>query len=351
MQTQENKIDMGKALDADLVVTKSSEAESKVQDESSGSGNDTNTDDADIKPIYDEEPMAEVQLTAEYNIFATGQQHNEQPEIINEAQIQEKFFAIAVLKNELRKLKGNSVDTKFTKSSVLGKPVLQPLRNQSVVRQQNGFKSERSKISKLRWIPTGKLLDSCMGKVDSEPRHGSNVDISKIHECKQTLDLSSLGMIKMNEEKGIMPTKIKLTLEQAQQGVSNDVLVSIEGVEELKSNVWIKGDLAMVVSLEHLMLPIRLTLFDAAEPFVAVVYGVWHWWLAEIISDLAWQIVTFAAMADASYLSIASLPEISECANGGKDYHKRADRSCPYVSLDDVVVHSRWSLCYQERAW
>ncbi|GJX62853.1 retrovirus-related pol polyprotein from transposon TNT 1-94 [Tanacetum coccineum] len=40
---------------------------------------------------------------------------------------------------------------------------------------------------------------------------------------------------------GRMPTKIELTLEQSQQGVSNDVLVSIEGVEELKRNVWIKG--------------------------------------------------------------------------------------------------------------
>nr|GEY95873.1 retrovirus-related Pol polyprotein from transposon TNT 1-94 [Tanacetum cinerariifolium] len=43
-------------------------------------------------------------------------------------------------------------------------------------------------------------------------------------------------------DKGIMPTKIELTLEQSQQGVSNDVLVSIEGVEELKRNVWIKGE-------------------------------------------------------------------------------------------------------------
>nr|GEV20865.1 ADP-ribosylation factor 1-like 2 [Tanacetum cinerariifolium] len=42
-------------------------------------------------------------------------------------------------------------------------------------------------------------------------------------------------------DKRIMPTKIELTLEQSQQGVSNDVLVSIEGVEELKRNVWIKG--------------------------------------------------------------------------------------------------------------
>ncbi|GJT47542.1 putative ribonuclease H-like domain-containing protein [Tanacetum coccineum] len=44
-----------------------------------------------------------------------------------------------------------------------------------------------------------------------------------------------------NNAEGRMPTKTELTLEQSQQGVSNDVLVSIEGVEELKRNVWIKG--------------------------------------------------------------------------------------------------------------
>ncbi|GKE99573.1 hypothetical protein Tco_0022924 [Tanacetum coccineum] len=43
----------------------------------------------------------------------------------------------------------------------------------------------------LRWIPTGKLFNSCTSKVDSEPPHGSNVDILNIHECKQTLDGSA----------------------------------------------------------------------------------------------------------------------------------------------------------------
>ncbi|GKD23596.1 hypothetical protein Tco_1225299, partial [Tanacetum coccineum] len=38
------------------------------------------------------------------------------------AQIQEKVFAIVALKNDLRKLNGNSVDTKFAKTSILGKP-------------------------------------------------------------------------------------------------------------------------------------------------------------------------------------------------------------------------------------
>nr|GFC37980.1 hypothetical protein [Tanacetum cinerariifolium] len=56
----EEKVDTCKALDASLVDTESSEIESKVQDTSSKSGNDAHADDVDIRPIYDEEPMAEV---------------------------------------------------------------------------------------------------------------------------------------------------------------------------------------------------------------------------------------------------------------------------------------------------
>ncbi|GJX09852.1 hypothetical protein Tco_0199711 [Tanacetum coccineum] len=84
MQTQESKIDMGKAMDVDLVVTESSGTKSEVQDKSSRSGNDAYTDDVDIIPIYDKEPMAKVQLTIECNVFATGKQHTEQPEINSE---------------------------------------------------------------------------------------------------------------------------------------------------------------------------------------------------------------------------------------------------------------------------
>ncbi|GJZ58319.1 hypothetical protein Tco_0613813 [Tanacetum coccineum] len=59
MQTQESKIDTGTTIDAHLVATKSSRIESEVQDDSSKSGNDTNANDVDIRPIYDEEPMTE----------------------------------------------------------------------------------------------------------------------------------------------------------------------------------------------------------------------------------------------------------------------------------------------------
>nr|GFC78964.1 hypothetical protein [Tanacetum cinerariifolium] len=51
----------------------------------------------------------------------------------------------------------------------------------------------------LRWLPTGKLFDSCTSKVEREPTHGFNADISNIHECKQTLDLSAGTSIKCSE--------------------------------------------------------------------------------------------------------------------------------------------------------
>ncbi|GJS05571.1 hypothetical protein Tco_0322079 [Tanacetum coccineum] len=168
---------------------------------------DIDIEDAVIKPVNAQEPFAKVKLTAQHNVFANEQQHfvqsepiydtsvgkeNEKLHMENEhlkqtykdlydsikktrvqtkghndsliaqinsktvenvdlkAQIQEKLFANVALKNEIRKLKGNSVDTKFAKPSILGKSVLQPPRNQSVVRQPNAFKSERPDFSKPR---------------------------------------------------------------------------------------------------------------------------------------------------------------------------------------------------------
>nr|GEW75004.1 hypothetical protein [Tanacetum cinerariifolium] len=388
--------------------------ESEMSLELLRSRNDTNDDDADIKPTYDEEPMAEVQLNAKCNIFAIGQQHTDQPEIINEgrvdhnkakikkeidvletinielehkvanfrkenktlkkhykdlydsikiirtktikqttslltnnadlkAQIQEKVFAIAALKNDLRKLKRNSVDTKFAKTSVLGKPILQLLRNQSVVRHPDAFKSERPQMSKQRfasqvdvnnnlsrpitqhclpkkresifakpdhmiatssyrnssknmlrfssndmvqnsyleearrkthernrnskssmmhtvspqttakdskpkprsinqtsrslpsrWIPTGKLFDSCTSKVDSEPPHGSNVDISKIHECKQTLDLSAGISINVQKEQSLDLSAVQASLVNVKEVPTTD-MIRITTMIELES--------------------------------------------------------------------------------------------------------------------
>nr|GEZ35258.1 retrovirus-related Pol polyprotein from transposon TNT 1-94 [Tanacetum cinerariifolium] len=91
-------------------------------------GNDAHNDDADTRPIYDEEPMDEVQTTAEIDVFAIGQQHTEQPKFNNEGKVVQ-----------------NAKEYHDT-----WKPMSQPLRNQSVVRQLTAFKSERPRISKPR---------------------------------------------------------------------------------------------------------------------------------------------------------------------------------------------------------
>ncbi|GJU57887.1 hypothetical protein Tco_1235653 [Tanacetum coccineum] len=210
MQSKERKDNSSKALDAGLVVTESNETESERHVLSSRFGNDTHTDDADINSVNDKQPMAEVDknttpkstdmshrggeidhnadakkcqvscplpnssfdnMTTEFsnqsieseNIslkktvaqlqkdFSRMETHYSVENANLKAQIQEKVFANVALKNELIKLKGNSVDTKFAKPSILGKPVLQPPRNQSVVRQPNAFKSERPNFLKPRF--------------------------------------------------------------------------------------------------------------------------------------------------------------------------------------------------------
>ncbi|GJV26255.1 hypothetical protein Tco_1378950 [Tanacetum coccineum] len=81
MQRQEEKINMREAIDAGLVVTESSGTKPDKQDTSSSSGNyTTQAVDADIGPVNDDEPFAEVQLTALHNILANEQQHTEQSE-------------------------------------------------------------------------------------------------------------------------------------------------------------------------------------------------------------------------------------------------------------------------------
>ncbi|GJZ04031.1 hypothetical protein Tco_0537306 [Tanacetum coccineum] len=119
MQTKEGKVDTSKALDASLVDTESSGTEFEKKDTSSRSGKDANADNADIKP---------------------RQQRTEQPEFNNKGEVDHNV--------EQCHDKRNSVNTKFAKSSILGKPVLQPHRNQSVVRQPNAFNSERPRTSK-----------------------------------------------------------------------------------------------------------------------------------------------------------------------------------------------------------
>ncbi|GJT35854.1 hypothetical protein Tco_0926273 [Tanacetum coccineum] len=58
----------------------------------------------------------------------------------------------------------------------------------------------------LKWIPTGKILTSSTTKVDSEPTNGSNDDITNQYESKQTLDVS-VGTLNIHAGTSLNPTK------------------------------------------------------------------------------------------------------------------------------------------------
>ncbi|GKC14322.1 hypothetical protein Tco_1011104, partial [Tanacetum coccineum] len=111
MQIQESKTDTGKALDANLVDTESIRTYSTVQDDSSRSGNDTDADDADIKPIYDEEPMSEVQ------------QYTEQPKIIVEGR-GDQYPETCQVKSSMLDSSPDNQTTEYSKQSLESENIL-----------------------------------------------------------------------------------------------------------------------------------------------------------------------------------------------------------------------------------
>ncbi|GJT18781.1 putative reverse transcriptase domain-containing protein [Tanacetum coccineum] len=150
MQSRESKVVSSKALDASLVVTKCSGTKSDEHITSNSLGTYiTHVVDADIRLVNDQ-----VQFSAKAkhtNLQLEESNEKVRKHVMIPSSDSGKVFANAALKNELRKLKGNSMDTKFAKPSILGKPVLQPPKNQSVVRQPNAFKFERPNFSKPRF--------------------------------------------------------------------------------------------------------------------------------------------------------------------------------------------------------
>ncbi|GJV63175.1 hypothetical protein Tco_1474003 [Tanacetum coccineum] len=164
--------------------------------DSSRSGNDTNADDADIRPIYDEEPMAEVQLTAECNIFAIGQLRH--------------------MSNLNKSLLEGRVD-QYPETCQVKSPMIDSSPDNQTTEYS---KQSLEKVIRL----------STTRKVDSEPPHGSNVDIPNIHECKQTLDSMvaekadiSETIVKVDSQMMIQKNDVCSQQFRPQTSMSNDV--------------------------------------------------------------------------------------------------------------------------------
>nr|GEX09235.1 integrase, catalytic region, zinc finger, CCHC-type, peptidase aspartic, catalytic [Tanacetum cinerariifolium] len=128
-----------------------------------------------------------------------------------------------------------------------------PLKEEVYVAQPDGFidpdhlKKSRFEISLMReirfFLGKGQSIGTPMA---TKPKLDADLSGNPVDQTDYRSKIGSLMYLTSSRpdivQAGRMPTKIELTLEQSQQGVSNDVLVSIEGVEELKRNVWIKGE-------------------------------------------------------------------------------------------------------------
>ncbi|GJZ94741.1 hypothetical protein Tco_0666944 [Tanacetum coccineum] len=89
--------------------------------------------------------------------------------------------------------KGSSANTKFANQSILGRPFLQPIRNNFVMRQPNAFQSKRPKLSNNR---TPQKVD----KTNDLSKPVTSNSVPSTHEPKvvNITKVIALGMLRMN---------------------------------------------------------------------------------------------------------------------------------------------------------
>ncbi|GJS79772.1 hypothetical protein Tco_0729653 [Tanacetum coccineum] len=156
--------------------------------------------DADIRPYMTKEPMAECVFNANHDACIT--------------KLLKEVNSRANIQSHKTRNSNKAVDQK-SHTQKPGRQIFTghrfSLNKTFAVYEKTSPRSDlrwkpTGKIFKsvgLRWIPTGKLFDSCTSKVDSEPPHGSNVDITNIHESKQTLDVSAGTSINVQKEQSL----------------------------------------------------------------------------------------------------------------------------------------------------
>ncbi|GJT98211.1 hypothetical protein Tco_1093729 [Tanacetum coccineum] len=250
MQTHASKVDSSKVLDANLVVMERNGTESRKQD---SSGNYlTHVVDADIRPVNDQVPFAEInelkaQLQAKNSTINNLKKqiknvHKKKNEKLNKenehlkqtykelydsvkktrilmkdhndsliAQVNSKTIENVDLKAQIQE----KVQSPESRNNIkpakripnVNKPErwiskgyrFSPNKSSAVHEKPNTPRSclrwkptgRIFKIASLRWIPTVKMFINSTTKVESEPPNGSNDDITNPYECDQTLNVSA----------------------------------------------------------------------------------------------------------------------------------------------------------------
>ncbi|GJS57488.1 hypothetical protein Tco_0652272 [Tanacetum coccineum] len=184
MQMQESKVVSSKAVDASLFVTECRGTKSDEHITRSSSGTYiTQAVDADIRPVNDQVPFAEVHLIALHNVLANEQQYIDQSEPSYNTYLLEKGDSNTTpdstnmshrgerLTRMLNKIKVNShAKVQSPKTRNINKPIEPKSHTQKPGRQiaigqrfsLNKYSVVREKLntprSCLMWIPTGRIF-------------------------------------------------------------------------------------------------------------------------------------------------------------------------------------------------
>ncbi|GKB67463.1 hypothetical protein Tco_0928875 [Tanacetum coccineum] len=228
---------MRDALDAGLVVTKSSRTKSDKQDTSSKSGTYiTHAVDADIRLVNDQVPFVKVQLIAQHNVLANKQQDTEQSEPIYDTCLLEKVDSNTTPDSTNMSHRGGKIDQDAEQYQVKS-----PLLNTEFFKTKEMIEKEMYNELSHRFLLLEKHCISLELEIQQKDassqsnKPGKNQDAPEFHE-----------FFEINDLKDQLQAKTTLICNLKNQ---------IKGVKEASNEAKVKIDIDVIetinIELEH----------------------------------------------------------------------------------------------------
>nr|GEW56408.1 hypothetical protein [Tanacetum cinerariifolium] len=129
-------------------------------------------------------------------------------------------------------MKGKSVDTNFEKHSILGKPPLQPIRNQQMVRQPTAYKYEQSQLPRNQFASQVGVLHDLTKPVTP-------------HCCPQVRKSSFAKPYDVNAPGALKKRPKHVSFQSPKESVGLNNMVHNNYLEEAKKKVQLQKDKAL----------------------------------------------------------------------------------------------------------
>ncbi|GJV06311.1 hypothetical protein Tco_1343967 [Tanacetum coccineum] len=231
MQTHASKVYSSKALDVDLVVMESNGTESGKQDTSGSLGNyRTHVVDAYIRPVNDQMPFAEVQLTAQHNVLANEQQHTKQSEPIYDTYLLENIDSNTTPDSTNMSHRGGEIDQDAEQYQVK-----RPLFNAKLFKTKDMVEKEVYNELSNRFL---QLEKHCISLEISIQQKEQSFQSNK--PCKNQDSPEFREFFKINEVKAQL---------QAKNSTINNLKKQIKNVHEKSNEAKVKHDIDVLETI------------------------------------------------------------------------------------------------------